>query len=257
MVFLWLPLALPLWLIFQDDPNATTIATMGALFVLFLILVHLWGRWVYREPNLLRRYGWRWTKRHGIDLLQGLSLGIMLPFALFALMGALGWVTWHGGTNVPRIVLEGLLSGLGVGMAEELVFRGWLHDELKRDYAPKTTLWVNALSFAILHFLKPLEEIVRTFPQFPGLVLLGLALVWAKRSRRGRLGVCIGLHGGLVWGYYILNVGQIIEIGDRVSPWITGVDGNPVAGCMGLLFLSFLVLAYRYQARSQRRPFQN
>lgn len=252
LLLLWAPVAIPLLLIFQDDPNATTIATMGALFIIFLVLVKLWGRWVYYQPHLLRRYGLRWNKANGLDLLTGLTVGVGAVIILFALMGALGWVEWQPGSNLPRIALEGLLSGLGVGLAEELVFRGWLHDELRRDYAPKTTLWVNGVTFAVLHFLKPLGEIIRTFPQFPGLVLLGLTLIWAQRSRQGRLGICIGLHGGLVWGYYILNVGQVITLRDRVSPWITGVDGNPVAGLMGLLFLTFLVLWYRNQALSQR-----
>lgn len=253
LLLLWAPIAIPLLLIFQGDPNATTIATMGALFIIFLVLVNLWGRWVYHQPHLLRRYGLRWSKANGIDLLTGLMVGVGAVMVLFALMGALGWVEWQRRSNLLPITLEGLISGLGVGLAEELVFRGWLYDELKRDYAPKTALWVNGIAFAILHFLKPLGEIIRTFPQFPGLVLLGLTLIWAKRSRRGRLGICIGLHGGLVWGYYILNVGQVITLGDRVSPWITGVDGNPVAGLMGLFFLTFLVFWYRYQALSQRR----
>jgi membrane protease YdiL (CAAX protease family) len=252
LLLLWAPVAIPLLLIFRGDPNATTIATMGALFIIFLVLVNLWGRWVYHQPHLLRRYGLRWSTANGIDLLTGLLVGVGAVMVLFALMGALGWVEWQRRSNLLPITLEGLMSGLGVGLAEELVFRGWLYDELKRDYAPKTTLWVNGIAFAILHFLKPLGEIIRTFPQFPGLVLLGLTLIWAKRSRRGRLGICIGLHGGLVWGYYILNVGQVITLRDRVSPWISGVDGNPVAGLMGLFFLTFLVFWYRYQALSQR-----
>ena len=72
-------------------------------------------------------------------------------------------------------------------------------------------------------FLKPIAEVIRTFPQFPGLVLFGLTMVWAKRGCRQRLGICIGLHAGLVWGYYILNVGELIEYPQKVSPWITGV----------------------------------
>jgi membrane protease YdiL (CAAX protease family) len=251
LLLLWLPVALPLLWLFRGDANATTIATMGALAIEFIILVQVWGRWVYQNPHPLKGYGLVWTRRNGIDLLNGLSLGLMAVFALFGIMAALGWLTWQSGSNLARFVLEGALSGLGVAFAEELVFRGWLLDELQRDYRPKTTLWATAVIFAILHFLKPLSEVIRTFPQFPGLILLGLALVWAKRSRRGRLGICIGLHGGLVWGYYILNVGQLIEYGDRVSPWITGVDGNPVAGLMGLLFLAILTLGWRHQALSR------
>jgi membrane protease YdiL (CAAX protease family) len=59
-------------------------------------------------------------------------------------------------------------------------------------------------------------------------------------SEGDRLGIPIGLHAGLVWGYYIVNVGQLIEYSNQVPVWVTGIDGNPIAGVMGLLFLSGL-----------------
>jgi hypothetical protein len=52
----------------------------------------------------------------------------------------------------------------------------------------------------------------------------------------------MGLHGGLVWGYYILNVGELVKYSDTVPTWITGIDRNPLAGVMGILFLILLVL---------------
>jgi len=101
---------------------------------------------------------------------------------------------------LPQVILEGLIVALGIGFAEELLFRGWLLDELQRDYRPRVALWVDALIYAALHFIKPLAEILRTLPGFPALLLLGLTFVWAKRSHRSRLGLPIGLHSGLVWG---------------------------------------------------------
>ncbi|NJO93439.1 MAG: LPXTG cell wall anchor domain-containing protein, partial [Hydrococcus sp. RM1_1_31] len=63
-----------------------------------------------------------------------------------------------------------------------------------------------------------------------------------------RLGICIGIHGGLVWGYYILNVGRLLDYTGKVSPWITGVDNNPIAGMMGLVFLGILAVWMRKRA---------
>jgi uncharacterized protein len=71
---------------------------------------------------------------------------------------------------------------------------------------------------------------------------LGIALVLAKYQHGDRLGISIGIHGGLVWGYYILNVGQLIKYNGQVPDWVTGIDGNPIAGVMGLIFLSGLTL---------------
>lgn len=137
---------------------------------------------------------------------------------------------------------------LGVGFAEELLFRGWLLDELQRDYSPRTSLWINSCLFALLHFIKPLKELLRTWPQFSGLLLLGLTLVWAKRSTKGRLGLPIGIHAGLVWGNYIINVGQLVQYSGQIPDWITGVDRNPLAGVMGLLFLGVMAFWIRRQS---------
>ena len=245
LLLCWLPIAAPIYLLIRDR-NTVTILTMGLLFGEFLLLLRWWGKNLYQQPQLLHRYGLRWTRQNGLNLLKGLTIGLSLALTLFGLEGWLGWLEFQTPpVELPRIILEGLVSALGIGLAEEFVFRGWLLDELQRDYSLKLSLWADAIIFALLHFLKPLSEMIRTLPQFPGLVLLGLTLVWGKRSHRGNLGLPIGLHAGLVWGYYIINVGQLIQYSQQVSPWITGVDSNPIAGVMGLLFLGVLAFWIR------------
>ena len=137
------------------------------------------------------------------------------------------------------------MVALGVGFAEELLFRGWLVDELQQDYRPKVALWSSSAIYALLHFVKPWAEILRTLPSFPGLFLLGLILGWARQIYHGRLGFAIGLHAGLVWGYYVINVGNLVHYLDQVPAWVTGIDRNPLAGGMGLLFLSLIGLTLR------------
>ncbi|PSO57813.1 MAG: CPBP family intramembrane metalloprotease [Cyanobacteria bacterium QH_8_48_120] len=243
---IWLPVAAPIYLILSSNPNLVTILTMGLLLAAFLLLLRFWSRRVYQQAHLLKRYGLEANWRNGRDLFNGLSVGLSFVLALFALEGILGWLEFQPPTSsLLRVVVEGLVSALGVGLAEELLFRGWLLDELQHDYAPETALWANAIIFALLHFLKPLAEVVRTFPELPGLILLGLTLVWARHSRQGRLAMAVGLHAGLVWGYYIVNVGQLVQYGEHISPWLTGVDGNPLAGVMGLVFLGVLALGMR------------
>lgn len=250
LLLLWVPLAAPIHLL-GIDPNLETILTMGLLFVEFLLLLRVWGKKVYGQPYLLKRYGLERTRQNGIELLTALSIGVLLVLCLFAFEGQMGWLVWQPPSMfLPRLILEGLLSALGVGFAEELVFRGWLLDELQRDYRPNIALWTDASIFAVLHFIKPFSEILRTFPQFPGLLLLGLTLVWAKRRHRGRIGISIGLHAGLVWGYYIINVGQMTKYTNSVSDWITGVDKNPLAGLMGLLFLGAIAFWMKRGVRS-------
>ena len=245
---LWLPLAAPIYF-WSSDTNLVTILTMGWLFTAFLVLLRFWGKLVYQQINLLKSYGLSASGRNTLELLKGLDIGLLLTLTLFFVEGKLGWLVWQSSDRLPIVILEGLITALGVGFAEELVFRGWLLDELERDYSLKISLWVSSLVYALLHFIKPLPEIIRTFPQFPALLLLGLTFVWAKRGSRGRLGLPIGLHAGLVWGYYIINVGQLVQYCDRVPPWITGIDGNPLAGLMGLMFLLAIAFAYWIRQR--------
>ncbi len=214
---------------------------MALLFIEFIFLLRWWGKRVYQRSQIIKSYGLEFTRSSSIRFLKGLSLGLLLTLSLFILEGIFGWLRFSNPTVfLLRIVAEGFLSALGVAIAEELVFRGWLLGELEQDYSPQLSLWLNSILFAILHFIKPIPEVIRTFPQFPALILLGLILVWAKRSQKGKLGLSIGIHSGLIWGYYIINVGELITYTNQVSPWITGVDKNPLAGGMGLLFLSIL-----------------
>jgi uncharacterized protein len=248
VVLAWLPIAVLLVRLIADA-NTETIATMSLLFVGFLIGIRQWGRRVHQDPRIFRTYGLVWTRQNGRELLVGLGLGLSSLFGLFLVQGWLNWVAWQPiSIGLGRVILEGLLAGLGTGFAEELVFRGWMLDELERDYAPKTALWVSSLLFAVLHFLKPLTEVIRTFPQFPGLLLLGLALVWAKRSTQERLGLPIGLHAGLVWGYYIVQVGALATYTQTVPEWMTGIDQNPLAGLAGLVLLSGLAAGMKWRS---------
>lgn len=248
----WLPIAaLVDWLI--ADANTVTLIVMPLLFLGFMVWVRRWGQILYGYPHPFRQYGLRNSRQNSLEWLQGVAIGLLSLLLLFAAEAALGWLRWQlPSPSLTNVVIEGGLVGLGVGFAEELLFRGWLLDELERDYVPAVALWINSLAFAVLHFIKPIGEILRTFPQFPGLLLLGLALVWGKRSCQGRLGIAIGLHGGLVWGYYILNVGQLIDYTQRVPEWVTGIDQNPLAGVAGLVCLGAIatVMAWRWRCRS-------
>jgi len=238
LVIFWLPVAIPVQLLLNNDPNLVTILVMGWLFILFFILIKVIGEQIYQQVTPYQNIGLSLTSRNGKEVLQGLAIAFTLTFTLFALQGILGWLNWQGNA-LPfwRLILEGALTGIGVAIAEESVFRGWLLNELERDYSLSIALWVNGIIFAISHFLKPLPVMLETLPTFPGLLLLGLVLVWARRRNQGRLGLAIGLHAGLVWGYYIVDVGRLINYTETISPAITGIYGNPIAGVMGWLFL--------------------
>ncbi|MEX6775893.1 CPBP family intramembrane glutamic endopeptidase [Limnospira fusiformis] len=263
LLLIWLPLAIPIyWL--GGDPNWVSIITLVLLYCQFLILLQWWGKSVYGQPRYLRVCGLEISRRSGEGLLIGLGLGWVGVLGIFAIATGFGWLKWQPfPANFPIIIIESLLVSLGVGFAEELLFRGWLLEELRRDYSPVKSLWVSSVIFALLHFIKPWEEIVRTWLQFPGLLLLGIILVWAKDVTRtpnhphGSLALAIGLHGGLVGAYYIINVGELTMNLGKVPPWVTGIDSNPLAGLLGLLGLGAIAIIIRQLNPSATKPDQN
>ncbi|MEP0955039.1 type II CAAX endopeptidase family protein [Microcoleus sp. FACHB-1515] len=255
------------------DRNTVSILAMTLLFIEFVLLLRWWTKRIYRAPNWLRHYGLQPTRQNGRLLLLGFAIGSFSLFTLFAIELSFGWLRWQWPTlQLIRIAIEGLLVAIGVGLGEELIFRGWLLQELERDYRPVTALLANSLIFALLHYTKPIEgaivtllglpfdwsAVLRSLPQFPGLLLLGVLLVRAKQVSRQQLGLAIGLHAGLVWGYYLVNVGELVEYGDSVPQWVTGINQNPLAGVMGMLALVGLLLGMKWFGRwGERSKFTN
>lgn len=263
LLIIWLPIALPFYLLL-DDQNLISIITSIFLYTEFIILLKWWGNTVYQQPKILQQYGLIFSRRNGRGLLQGLAIGLISLSGLFLLEGWFGWLSWQTPSpNFPWIILEGGVLGLAVAFAEELLFRGWLLSELERDLSNTTALWVNSLIFACLHFIKPLADIIYTLPQFFGLLILGIILVLAKRigyinlplknspaQPIPLLGLPMGIHGGLVWGYYLINVGNLVKYVGTVPSWVTGVHNNPLAGMMGLSILGVIALGLKSQQRS-------
>lgn len=251
LILLWLPGLALIYVVMGNtqnlaDPgtkNLLSILTMGLLAIEFIALLPWWGQKVYQHPNLYSRYGLVFTRQNGLLLLKGLAIGACFTFALFITQGLLGWLTWQSPRlSIPQLLLEGSATALGVSLAEGLFFRGWMLDELERDYTPTVSLIADVGLYALLHFLKPISVIIASFPEFPGLWLLGTVLVIAKRQHRNLLGMSIGLHAGMVWAYYVINVGNMVKYSGRVSDWITGINGNPVSGLLGLIFLGILAI---------------
>jgi membrane protease YdiL (CAAX protease family) len=155
----------------------------------------------------------------------------------------------ESGADWRSAILPGALTAFGIGFAEELLFRGWLLTELEQDYGKGRSLIISSLIFAILHFIRPIKDILATWVQFPGLVILGIDLVWARRTHQNRIGQSMGLHTGFVWGYYVIDVSDLLTTTNQVPEWITGIGSNPVAGLMGIIFLLltgvFLKVSYR------------
>lgn len=177
--------------------------------------------------------------------LQALLRGLLKAAALLALvvfgLQSAGALSWQLQTSAA-VLLNGLVLALGVGFAEELLFRGWLLGELGLQLGRQRALWLQAALFSLVHtrFNLPLLPLLGLLG---GLLLLGLALGLQRRSDGGLLWGALGLHGGLVGGWFVLNQG-LIALQPGTPSWLSG-PANPIGGGLGWLGLGLLLWARR------------
>lgn len=252
---LWSPFALATYGLGYWLPQLASTLSLIALYGCFIGNAWLWGRWGHGWQRPLVSYGLCFARRFWGDAITALFCGGGLVVALFGVQVLLGWASLH-----PRpllgIALEGLAVGIGIGIAEELLFRGWLLTELRTSLSCRSAIFWSSFVFASAHFIKPLSEVLQTSPQFLGLFLLGIILAsgrYVSRLKRpfSSLGIPIGLHAGLVWGYYIVDVADLVVPSGRVPEWVTGIHGNPLSGALGVTILGCLAILFCFKLRSE------
>ncbi|MEM7064049.1 MAG: CPBP family intramembrane glutamic endopeptidase [Cyanobacteria bacterium P01_B01_bin.77] len=258
LLLLWAPWAVCIYGLGQLFAQAQIagILTLIALYIGFVCHAWFWGYGVHGWQRPFEIYGLIFCGRFIKDALVALLCGFGLVCVLFGLEIALGWASFHPRALIT-IALEGLGVGLGIAIAEELLFRGWLLSELLTGVSRTQAILWSSCIFAVAHFIKPLPEVLATSPQFLGLLLLGLLLSISRYLSRSRhlwftsLGFPIGLHGGLVWGYYIVDVGDLVIPSGRVPEWVTGIHANPLSGALGVVILGFLTALFYFNLRSK------
>ncbi|MCL6434159.1 MAG: CPBP family intramembrane metalloprotease [Leptolyngbyaceae cyanobacterium HOT.MB2.61] len=237
-IVLWLPIAIPLAIVCQWRPPAPLTVQQKLPLVLSLYALAppiLWSiAWLEKIP--FSTYGLGWNLSVLQSLAIGLIVGILGVVLLFALEGWLGWIVWQSpawkplGSVLPLTFLIGLL----VSVVEELVFRGFLLNQLQLIFAPWLAAIGSSLIFSLLHLVWEGKE---TIPQLPGLGLMGFVLVLARWVDGGSLGLAIGLHAGWIGIMAGLDSARSIHYCEGNPEWITGLSGKPLAGVMGLLLL--------------------
>ena len=237
------PLALvaPGWRSDQVD-----LAGLVVALLLLLVTLPVRLRRVWQEPHPWERLGV--AVPPAVGLRSGVR-GLLKALALLGLVaGALllaGQAQWLGELH-GALLLNGLLLLLGVGFAEELLFRGWLWGELDLKVGPQRALLLQAVIFALLHpwYRAPGLEAVGLLG---GLVLLGLVLALQRRADGGSLWGAVGLHGGLVGGWFLVQKG-LLQISPAAPAWWVGPGGadiNPIGGLIGWIGLGALLWVRR------------
>jgi membrane protease YdiL (CAAX protease family) len=234
----WLPIAIPLARHYQWQPFAplSPAQKLPLLGSLYLVAPVLWTGLLAIEGQSGEDYGWRWNGH----LWQSCGIGISISLGglgiIYGLATVLGWyaVQEGGRSRMVKLILPLLGLGLGIGGIEEFIFRGLFFGQLQQDYNTAIAAMVSSLIFALLHLIWEREL---TFPQLPGLWLMGIVLVWARLGDGNSLGLAWGLHAGWIWGLSLIDGADLLRVSGRSPQWVTGIGKQPLAGAMGWVCL--------------------
>mgnify|MGYP005694430825 CR=1 FL=1 len=253
----WLA-AVPLTLLGLPTDQLSLTGTVLS-FVLFLLVMPRWAALRWSEPRPWAALGIRGAKPQeqpapAAALLKGLLIAAGLLMVITSVVLIDGSGNWRGEVDATQLTNAVLLC-LGVGFAEELIFRGWLWAELNQMLGSRRGAVAQASIFSLVHTRFNLG-LGAMSGLLIGLFLLGLVLARQRQSDRGSLWGCIGLHGGLVAGWFLLQSG-LLQLSTNVPAWLVGPGGsapNPLGGAVGLISLLILLLIQRTAVAKAARP---
>ena len=219
-------------------------------FVLFLLLMPQWAtlRWSAERPWValgICRTNQQEQSAPAAALLKGLLTAAALLTVITSIVLIGGSGEWRGEVDGTHLANAVLLC-LGVGLAEELIFRSWLWAELNRMMGSRRGALAQAIIFSLVHTRFNLGLAAMSGLHI-GLFLLGMVLAIQRQADQGSLWGCIGLHGGLVAGWFLLQ-SSLIQLSPKAPLWLVGPGGsaaNPLAGAVGLISLLILLLIQR------------
>jgi len=238
--------------IFLIDLNNQNISLIGTIitFSIFLISLPKWFELRWGLVNTWELVGInKIHKREIIYFIKGLLFSIALMLIILVPILKNNSANWLGNIS-SDILINAIVLMMGVGFAEELIFRGWLFEELKNQFGLKKALIFQGLIFSLVHigFNMPFIEMTSILI---GLFLLGILLALFRLKSNNSLWGCVGLHGGLVGGWFLINNG-LFQISKDAPSWLVGpgnVNTNPLGGIVGIILLISLCFFYLVRLR--------
>ena len=235
----WLPIALIVSQKIDWQPDRVLepqqkLALLGSLYILAPIIIG----WKIKANNLsFADLGLSFDLDIFISLVWGLILALASLFLVFVLESVFNLVSWQF-SNLKQLssaFLLILILSLSISLVEESIFRGYIFSTLLKGNSYWLSAIASSIIFALLHLIWERKE---TFPQLPGLWLMGMILLGARLVDNNSIGLAIGLHAGWIWGLTCIDSAQLLIYHDNDS-WLTGINQQPLAGVAGISCLIF------------------
>ncbi len=231
----------------EISPNDLSIIGTIISFIIFLCVLPSWGRIRWKTNHLWVSIGLDFKNK--IKALKiffsGFIFSVFLLSILFLFLYFFGWVD-----RIDSIKLGALLNSIllivGIVFAEEIVFRGWLMEEMVLLFGLRKGIIFQSMIFSLAHYRHDMG-LLALIPFFIGLFLFGLVLTLRRTIDRGSLWGCIGLHGGLVGIWHLFDSGTVSFSVD--TPYFllgpTQNMVNPIGSVIGIIILLITIFIQR------------
>ena len=251
-------LAFPIILLGSDKESFSLIGTIFT-FLIFIFSLPKWFeiRWSLNDTWTLLGINTTDRKNNIIFyFIRGFLFSTILICLILITIIQTPLVYWIGKIS-PEIIINAIFLIIGIGFAEELIFRGWLLEELKNQFGLRKAILIQASIFSIVHigFDLPFLEMLGILT---GLFLLGILLSLIRLNDKNSLWGCIGFHGGLVGLWFIVNNGLLIIPKDSPK-WLVGpgnINTNPLGGIFGISLMIILCLVYLLKFNTKIKMFK-
>ena len=244
-------LSQPLLLLNFEVENLSLIGTI-ITFLLFIFLIPYWFfiRWNISNVWVLLGVTKHKLLKNFVNFSQGILFALVLIILILFPLLQKNYISWIGELS-PILLLNSIALGLGVGFAEEIIFRGWLLEELKFEFGIKISIALQAIVFSFVHNLSNeifWDKIVLRL----GFILLGIFLSLVRIRHKDSLWNCVGIHGGLVGIWFLVNNG-LIEFKDDTPTFLSGPFTqnipNPIGSFSAILLLFLLCIFFAIKSK--------
>ena len=213
------------------------------VFIFFIFFLKKWAKKRWNQENIWKSLGFTqfadslFNQSFKKELFK--SFLIILFWSLLLKFGEI--IRFNSGINYG-ILFDILFTSIFVGIAEELLFRVWLFEELKLFLCTNKAIILQSILFSMVHPYDFDESFTINFLMKIGLFLLGIYLNLLRIKNYPNIFPSIAFHGGIVGSIFLAK--SIFQIQGNYPILIYGnqYDNfiNPVSGLIGVFTLLIL-----------------
>lgn len=233
--------------------------TIVLLFCFVLIIIGAIIINKYRHKNDIKALGFQKNKfvsKYSI----GFLIGILLLFFIIVASLIVNSIQINFNQDFNGIILFMFLLGFLIqGLAEEVLFRGYLQNRLKTNFGLITTLVIQGILFALFHGANPGVTFLGVFNIFLFAVFLGIIFYYTQN-----IWIVGGIHSA--WNFVLGPIIGIEVSGMKISTslfnssmngptWLTGGNFGLEASILTtiILIIGIIFAYFKFQVSKNKK----